>query len=559
MNTPLPQVISDDLWKSIEPLIPAHAQHGSEICHHAAPSGRKPIDRRKVLSAIVHVLKKRISWRQVPKSFGSGATAHRYFEQLQRAGFFDALQSSPLARHPDLTGLPWRPLGTVPCRRMTAAGSETEPGTAKPAASSLASQAARDLRQPPTVAVAEEGLPSIFSSQMQARILKLHAATDVASLWSAINSILREMVPHNARIAYLDYLDHPKTWKAVKVLASSNAQMPAEWFEERWKMDITPDYILSHRGITCFRFSDIIRNDRELQRTPYFNQFFKPFGWHYTACVQFWRDDRINSAIALRRTKEQGDFRPAEVEFLKGLQPHIDTVLRRLLPSQTQDAKLRWLAETVQDIPIAVMFMDWSLKPLCVNREALTQCAIWNLGVDAARAYNPREVFRIPADFAQVCAELKAEWLRVHSGVGLSKTPVFAAKIMNSLDPARMATISLDAPHRETIVKPGFRVQFLHQSAIRNTGGDRQQNALQWRLTSAERELVQLASLGYDNTEIARRLNKSVNTVKHQFTSIYRKLGENSPRVGFLRRVFMDEDSPNRALQAVETPFFARR
>lgn len=551
MNPPLHPQISDDFWKSVEPLVPKSS--------HRVGDGRKPIDRRKVLDAILFVLKTRNPWRSMPKSLGSGATAHRYFENWKKAGFFDALQNSPLATHPELANFPWPQFSALPCNPKGGRAVRTGVVASKQTSSCLTSSAVRNLRHAATVTVTEHGIPSIFSSRMQNRILNLHAATDVSSFWSATQSILRDTVPHNAIIAYLDYLDHPKTWKAAKIMASANAQMPSEWFEKRWKVDITPAYVQSHRGIPCFRLSDIIQDTRELERTEFFNYFFKPFGWRYTACVQIWNNHRINSAIALRRTKEQGDFSPAELEFLEGLQPHIQTVLQRLLPSQKQETKLRWLTELAQGIPTAVMFLDWNLEPLIVNKEALAQCAIWNLGAEAARAYNPREVFRVPEEFLSACAELKAEWLRQHGGLDAVKAPSPSVKILNLRDPSRMASIALAAPNRETLLKPGFRIQFLHNAAPRDTGDDYRQHALQWRLTSAERELVQLASLGYSNTEIACRLSKSVNTVKHQFTSIYSKLGVNSPRKGFLRRIFVNEMPPERVVQAGETRLFATR
>jgi DNA-binding CsgD family transcriptional regulator/transposase len=545
MNTPMPQEISDNFWTEVEPLVPKRSRHIDKVYHRAAGGGRKPIDRRKVLSAILHVLKNRISWRAAPKSLGSVATVHRYFELWKREGFFTNLQNSILATHPEMAGFPWN-LCSATARQQSVTGGPESATISPPVTPMPAVGEARIPRSAPTIISVEEREPSISSPRTQARILKLHGSTDVSSFWSAAQTILRDAIPHNSIIAYLDYLDHPKTWKAVKILASANAQMPAEWFEKRWKLDITPAYLQSHQGITCFRFSDIIKNSREFQRTEYFSQFFKPFGWHHTACVPFWNGSGINSVIALRRTKEQGDFRPAEVEFLKEVQPHFDTVLRRLLPSHKEQTKLRWLVESAQDIPTALMFLDWNLEPLYVNNEAHSQCAIWNFGAERARAYNPREVFTVPEDFVLVCSQLKTEWLQSHDGGRGGKDPHLSAKILNPKNPARMAKIVLAAPHRETLFKPGFRIHFEHHAASPDSGGDLQQNALLWRLTAAERDLVQLASLGYNNAEIAIRLSKSVNTVKHQFTSIYSKLGVESPRKRYLERIFVDDRSPRR-------------
>jgi DNA-binding CsgD family transcriptional regulator len=378
--------------------------------------------------------------------------------------------------------------------------------------------------------------PSLTDSRTQARLLKLHAAVDVTSFWTAAQALLRETVPHNSIIAYLDYLDHPKTWKAARILASTNARMPAEWFEERWKLDITPPYLQSHYGIKCFKFSDIIQNSSEFQRTAYFNQFFKPFGWHHTACLSFWNTAGINSVIALRRTKEQGDYRAGEIDFLKNVQPHFNTVLRRLGPAHKDQTKLRWLMESTEDIPTALMFLDWNLAPVYLNREAYGQCAIWNFGAQSARAYNAREVYKLPDDMARVCTELKGEWLRFDDGQGSGKISPLSAKILNPTDSGRSATISIATGGRESLCKPGFRIRFEQCGPASPQSADLQQSTLLWRLTTAERDLVQLASKGCNNAEIASKLSKSVNTVKHQFTSIYSKLGMDRPKNRFISR-----------------------
>jgi len=45
------------------------------------------------------------------------------------------------------------------------------------------------------------------------------------------------------------------------------------------------------------------------------------------------------------------------------------------------------------------------------------------------------------------------------------------------------------------------------------------------RLTPRERELAEIVGDGHANAEIARRLRKSVHTVKKQLQAVFRKLG----------------------------------
>lgn len=529
MNNTVPEEISAKLWSEVRPLLPSRPRATSKQYCRAIGAGRKPADLRKILSAILFLKRNRLAWRAAPKSFGSASTIHRYYDLWRNVGFFNHLRRPDLSEHCELKNFPWETLIESDQKVPATPHSMTELRAKKPGNLCPAREPANAA---PASTEITEREPSLTDPRIQTRLLKLHGSTDVSSFWKATQSLLHDTVPHNAIIAYLDYLDHPKTWKAVRVLASPNARMPADWFEERWKLDITAPYIHSHRGIRFFKFSDIIQNSRELQRTEYFNQFFKPFGWHHTACLTFWHMDGISSAVALRRTKEQGDYRPGEMEFLKKVQPHLETVLCRLLPAHKDQAKLRWLVESAQTIPAALLFLDWDLQPLYMNAEAAAQCANWNFGPKEARAYNHRQVYRPPGEIAATCASLKSEWMRLH--LADSRENTLSAKVLCSKDPRLAATISLTAANRETIFKPSFRITFELQSTGGSPLAGGRQDDLAWRLTAAERDLAQLASMGHSNSEIAARLSKSVNTVKHQLTSIYAKLGIDNPRKHYL-------------------------
>ncbi len=62
------QLVSDELWRMVKPLLPAETSK--------ARGGRPRIPDRTVLSGIVFVLRSGIPWRMLPKEmgFGSGVT-----------------------------------------------------------------------------------------------------------------------------------------------------------------------------------------------------------------------------------------------------------------------------------------------------------------------------------------------------------------------------------------------------------------------------------------------------------------------------------------------------
>src|SRR5260370_21010735 len=75
-------LVSNALWERMEPLLPAPKPRRVKF------PGRKPKDRRKVLTGIIFVLKTGIPWEDVPVAigFGCGMTCGNYLLAWQRAG-----------------------------------------------------------------------------------------------------------------------------------------------------------------------------------------------------------------------------------------------------------------------------------------------------------------------------------------------------------------------------------------------------------------------------------------------------------------------------------------
>lgn len=60
-------ILSDELWELIEPLLPPPKPRRFRY------PGRKPMDRRKVLTGILFVLKSGIPWEMLPKEMAAEA------------------------------------------------------------------------------------------------------------------------------------------------------------------------------------------------------------------------------------------------------------------------------------------------------------------------------------------------------------------------------------------------------------------------------------------------------------------------------------------------------
>jgi transposase len=100
--------VSDAFWAIVEPLIPKPKRDKERQYKRTVGGGRKPIDPRKVFSAIVYVLRTGIQWKALPKEvFGSPSAIHRYFREWEQRGFFLELWERGLSEYDDMEGIAW--------------------------------------------------------------------------------------------------------------------------------------------------------------------------------------------------------------------------------------------------------------------------------------------------------------------------------------------------------------------------------------------------------------------------------------------------------------------
>jgi DNA-binding CsgD family transcriptional regulator len=172
--------------------------------------------------------------------------------------------------------------------------------------------------------------PSLDDPRIEALLLRLHASIDIHEFWSALLSMLDEFVPHDACVAYLDYVDFARTCDASRILATPNAHRSREWLQRRREVNMMPAFALSNPGIKLYRLSEVVPDPHRLRESEFFRRYMAAEGWYYSASSLFWDADRLASEIAIRRTAEQGDFTTREMALLQRLHPHLATTLQRL-------------------------------------------------------------------------------------------------------------------------------------------------------------------------------------------------------------------------------------
>jgi transposase len=119
------QLLSDDLWNHLEPLIPKPRKK-----RHVQFAGRKPSEARRVVNGILFVLQTGVPWRRLPATtdFPSGHTCRRRLRRWQKAGVWQRLFEALLAELQKNHQIDWyRALVDSASLRAPSGGAKTGP------------------------------------------------------------------------------------------------------------------------------------------------------------------------------------------------------------------------------------------------------------------------------------------------------------------------------------------------------------------------------------------------------------------------------------------------
>ena len=101
--------LSDSFWERIEPLLPkAKSRYRGRGKKRRHIGGRPRAEQRKVMSGILYVLRTGCQWNALPKEYGSGKTAHRYFQAWVGVGVFKRMWQAGLIEYDEVKGIGWK-------------------------------------------------------------------------------------------------------------------------------------------------------------------------------------------------------------------------------------------------------------------------------------------------------------------------------------------------------------------------------------------------------------------------------------------------------------------
>ena len=91
--------IPDDLWLIVQHVLPREELQRSR--------GRPWIPPRRILDAVLYVLRTGCQWKAVPRTFASGSTVHRRFQRWVERGIWEAMWRLLLQYYDAAESLEW--------------------------------------------------------------------------------------------------------------------------------------------------------------------------------------------------------------------------------------------------------------------------------------------------------------------------------------------------------------------------------------------------------------------------------------------------------------------
>lgn len=92
--------VPDELWNKIEPIVGRHDP--------PKPTGRKRIDPRGALNAIIFRMRTGCQWNNLPKCFPDDSSVHRTFQRWIQLGLLDRIWAVLVQDCQELGGVDWQ-------------------------------------------------------------------------------------------------------------------------------------------------------------------------------------------------------------------------------------------------------------------------------------------------------------------------------------------------------------------------------------------------------------------------------------------------------------------
>jgi DNA-binding CsgD family transcriptional regulator len=358
----------------------------------------------------------------------------------------------------------------------------------------------------------ENNLQPVIDPVLERPLLNLHAATNVGSLWKAIQQLLSAAMPN--RLIGLMLQPNP----ILPMIARWTAPMRDGFFAA----EPLKSYVAGQPRQKFVPIGDFFSNRSSLMKSAFYRRYMAPQKCAHGVGLFFWKDQRLICVIAIMRTATQGDLSPAEMKLLQQLYPQFLTALCRLRSLEREHSLRMDLEEFLSRLPLPTILLRWNLKAIYQNRAARDFCAVWEKGSKEAQL--TKATSPIPPEILDRCRLLKQQWAHAQRPIA-SQSGFEKGQVRHPRSPHLRATLHLKQLNSVGVALPHFLIECEDmRRAARPNGPASYRLPHLVRLTRREQEVARLVCEGRSNQEIADDARLSLPMVKKHLHAVFRKL-----------------------------------
>ena len=351
------------------------------------------------------------------------------------------------------------------------------------------------------------------------RLLRLHRAETPATLWRAAESLALAITGSSAAMMTLNVIH----FRPQHVWSTGNfhKRMRPETFLSLMTNPLVEEYFTRFPGDPVFAASRLYPNREAWLNSPFATNHLRPDGFGDMCAVAVQVDGKPRASLAVMRPADAPAFTETEFGRMRWLLPHFETACERVLQHAWNQAARIEMETRFGEFFNPGLLLDWNFRVMFCNKSAWTRLTDWG----GSRAQNTRRgetCENLPPPLQETLTALRDE---IESRLQrYEKLPPEESRTLPHPDlPGQQIVITALLRPMTLRGLPMFHLDFTETPADSRTVDPWQQLAL--KLTPAEMQILHLVCDGLTNTGISERLGKSLQTVKTQLSSVYRKAG----------------------------------
>jgi DNA-binding CsgD family transcriptional regulator/PAS domain-containing protein len=204
--------------------------------------------------------------------------------------------------------------------------------------------------------------------QLLTAIESIYAAATDESLWQrAMQQLLDVTDSQGATFCVIDASDKPKL--PILEVLNFHPQLIAEYLDYMAPHDPTVQYIVAHPEEKLIHDSRFI-SEREKDKHFYYDWHHRFSDTRHRLAGMVSPTAKVQSGITLHRTKQRGDYQPADIERFEFLYGHLERAVHIAFRLGTLGTMQRASFELLDGNPLAIILLDEQGAVLFANRAA---------------------------------------------------------------------------------------------------------------------------------------------------------------------------------------------